>query len=499
MNNGIQTTDNMNRKVTKATAWSSVTEIAAKIVTPVVNIILARLLMPEAFGIVAVITMVISFAEVFTDAGFQKYIVQREFESEDKLNKCTTVAFWTNLSLAAVICLIIFFFRHGIATLVGSPDLGNVIALSSLLILVSSFSSIQMARYRRAFDFKTLFFVRTGGSLIPLVVTVPLALVLRDYRALLIGTFASYIFNAVVLTAKSKWKPSFYFDFKLLKEMFSFSIWSLFESVAIWLTSYVGVFIVGSHLSEHYLGIYRNSMSTVNSLISIITAAVTPVLFAALSRNQNNDGEFKRLYYQFQRLTAVIVMPMGVGMYLFSDLITYILLGEQWMEASGFIGLWSLTSSVVVVFSYFSSEVYRSKGEPKISLLSQVIHLAFLIPILSVCIGYGFEALYTARSLIRLQGVAVGIIIMQIRYKFKFTDVVKNILPMAVSTVIMGVAGYFLRGLNDGILWQFCSIAICVVIYFGILFTLFPKVRREIMGSEYVKNILSRFIRKRTK
>ena len=175
------------------------------------------------------------------------------------------------------------------------------------------------------------------------------------------------------------------------------------------------------------------------------------------------------------------------------------LLVYQWMEASVFIGLWSLTSSVVVVFSYFSSEVYCSKGEPKISLLSQVIHLAFLIPILSVCIGYGFEALYTARSLIRLQGVAVGIIIMQIRYKFKFTDVVKNILPMAVSTVIMGVAGYFLRGLNDGILWQFCSIAICVVIYFGILFTLFPKVRREIMGSEYVKNILSRFIRKRTK
>ena len=150
-------TENIQHKVRAATVWSSITEIASKFVTPVVNMILARLLLPEAFGIVAVVTMVISFAEVFTDAGFQKYIVQHEFEDDQKLNKCTTVAFWTNLSLAAVICGVIFFFRDGIATMVGSPDLGGVIAISSLLIVISGWRHIALEYRFKTTDINTNF------------------------------------------------------------------------------------------------------------------------------------------------------------------------------------------------------------------------------------------------------------------------------------------------------------------------------------------------------
>ena len=101
----------INKKVGKATMWSSITEVMAKLVTPFVNILLARLLLPEAFGIVTTITLVISFAEIFTDAGFQKYIIQHEFKDEDELNRSTNVAFWTNLSVSFLACLIIFIFR----------------------------------------------------------------------------------------------------------------------------------------------------------------------------------------------------------------------------------------------------------------------------------------------------------------------------------------------------------------------------------------------------
>ena len=171
------------------------TEIAAKLMSPIVNIILARLLVPEAFGIVATITMVISFEDIFTDAGFQKYIVQHEFADDEQLDRSTNVAFWTNLVFSSVICVVIYVFRHSIAALVGSPGLGNSISIASVLIMIAAFSSLQMARYKRAFDFKTLFFVRIGTALIPLLVTVPLAIVLRNYWALLIGTFASNLFS----------------------------------------------------------------------------------------------------------------------------------------------------------------------------------------------------------------------------------------------------------------------------------------------------------------
>ena len=92
----------MNKKVIRATKWSFVTEIIAKFIAPFVNMILARLLTPDAFGSVATITMVISFAEIFTDAGFQKYIVQHEFKDDDDFNLGVNVAFWSNFCLSLI-------------------------------------------------------------------------------------------------------------------------------------------------------------------------------------------------------------------------------------------------------------------------------------------------------------------------------------------------------------------------------------------------------------
>ncbi len=481
--------EQINQKVGKATGWSLITELATKLVSPIVNIVLARLLAPDAFGIVATITMVISFAEIFTDAGFQKFIVQREFEGEEELNKSTDVAFWTNLSLSILICIIIFSFRGSIAELVGSPGLGDSISIASLLIIIAAFSSIQMARYKRDMDFKTLFYVRIGTAIIPLVVTIPLALWLKNYWALLIGTLCTNLFSAVVLTWKSKWKPSFFFSFKLLKQMLSFSIWTLLASIATWATSNVGIFIVGTQLSEHYLGIYKTSMSTVNSYMAIITSSITPVLFSALSRYQNNNVEFRKTYFSFQNLASIIVIPMGIGIFVFRDFVTDILLGEQWVEAANFIGLWGLTSAFIIIISNFDSEVYRSKGRPEISFFGQLIHIAVMVPTLILTVGYGFEVLYVARSLVRVQGILTSLIIMHFMFGFKVHEILYNILPQTISAVIMGAAGWALLLVRTDWWWQIISVLICIVVYFAVLF-IFPSMRKAIFGLEPVRKVL---------
>ncbi len=490
--------ENINKKSGRAVAWSSITEILARLVLPIVNIFLARLLAPAAFGAVATITMVISFAEIFTDAGFQKYIVQHEFEDEDALNKSTNVAFWTNFVFSCLITLLIVIFRSTIARLVGSPELGNGIAIASLSIIMVAFSSIQMARFKRELDFKSLFFVRMGSSLIPLVVTIPLAFVLRDFWALVIGTLAVNLFNAVALTLRSKWKPKFFYKFSLFKEMFSFSAWTLLESIVIWLTVNIDIFILGNALDDYYLGIYKTSMTTVNSYMCLISAAILPVLFSTLSRYQNSEKEFKDTYYKFQKYTSILVLPMSVGMFLFSDLVVKILLGSQWMEASGFVGLWALMSGVTILFSNFSSEVYRSKGNPRLSTLAQILHIAFLIPAILIAKNYSFKALYVTRSLLRLQFVIVNLILIRLVYKLKISKTIADIFPAIVSTLVMSIIGYVLEKINSAIWWQIIAVLICIIVYFAVLF-MFPKTRREIFSLPFVKKFLKRSGKKEQK
>lgn len=479
-------------KIGKATAWSSFTEIALKLVSPIVNLALVRVLAPAAFGAVATITIIISFAEIFADAGFQKYIIQHEFESDDELDKSTNVAFWSNLAVSALIVGVIVAFRDQLAVLVGSPGLGLAIAVSSLNVFMVAFSSIQTARYKRDFDFKSLFAIRIGSAFIPLVVTVPAALIFKNYWALVIGTLASNLFVAVAITIKAAWKPGFYYSFALLKRMLSFSIWTLLESFSFWLTSSIGTFIVGNYLNEHYLGLYKTTMSTINAYMGIITAATTPVLFSALSRYQNDDVNFKKNYYLFQRYCAMLLFPMGVGIFLFRDLVTSILLGSQWMEASGFIGLWGFVSALSCVLSNYNGEVLRSKGKPKWSLVLQLQHLAFLVPTLIITAKMGFEALYVARSLIRFELMFAGLILIKVLFGFKFKDICKNLMPMTVSTLIMGAAGWGLKQISDHIVWQFAVIAICVVIYFLAIWFLFPKLRAEISDTKVFRKIFGR-------
>ena len=123
-----------NIKIRNATKWSAITELAAKLVTPVSSMVLARLLTPEVFGIVATLTMIISFAEIFTDAGFQKYIVQHEFTNDNCLLESTNVAFWSNLIMSITIWICIAFFCEPLASLVGNPGLGYVIAIACISI-----------------------------------------------------------------------------------------------------------------------------------------------------------------------------------------------------------------------------------------------------------------------------------------------------------------------------------------------------------------------------
>lgn len=128
--------------------------------------------------------------------------------------------------------------------------------------------------------------------------------------------------------------------------MFSFTVWSMVEAISIWLTNYVDGFIVDAMLSQYYLGLYKTSAASVGQIMGLIAAITMLILFSALSRLQNEGKEFQNLFFRFQKL----------------------------------VGLWALTSSITIVLSHYCSEVFLAKRKPKLSVLSQFIHIIILWP-----------------------------------------------------------------------------------------------------------------------
>ena len=466
----------MDTKVVAAAKWSLVTEVLAKLITPVTNIILAHILAPTAFGILATIMMVISFAEMLADAGFQKFLVQYEFESEDEKQKNVSVAFISNIVLAIVLWLVIIIWRDELAILVGNEGLGFPLAIMGAMLPLGAFSSIQMAMYRRSFNFKFLLSIRMITIITPLFISIPMALAGFDYWSLIAGLLAAHLFTAIALCVRQEKLISIYFSSTVFRKMFSFSAWSLAEAFSIWLTAWVDTFIISHFLDAYYLGLYKMPTAIVTTIMAIATSSMAPVLFSALSRHQHNQVEFEKTFLTFQRYMALFLVPLGVGMFVYQDFIVEILLGPQWKLAGIVLGSWALSSSLVTAISYLISEAFRAKGMPNVSFLAQMAHLFVLIPVIYVCVQYDFTTFVYARSIVRVQMIAVLLYLLAIYVGMNAWLVIRNIKSYIIASAVVGTGSYVLLHLHNSMIWTIFCICISLILYLVVLY-LFPTER----------------------
>ena len=466
----------MDTKVVAAAKWSLITEVLAKLITPVTNIILAHILAPTAFGILATIMMVISFAEMLADAGFQKFLVQYEFESEDEKQKTVSVAFISNIVFAILFWLIIIIWRDELAILVGNEGLGFPLAVMGAMLPLGAFSSIQMAMYRRSFNFKFLLSIRMITIITPLFISIPMALAGFDYWSLIAGLLAAHLFTAIALCVRQEKLISIYFSSTVFRKMFSFSAWSLAEAFSIWLTAWVDTFIISHFLDAYYLGLYKMPTAIVTTVMAIATSSMAPVLFSALSRHQHNQVEFEKTFLTFQRYMALFLVPLGVGMFVYQDFIVEILLGPQWKLAGIVLGSWALSSSLVTAISYLISEAFRAKGMPNISFLAQMAHLFVLIPVIYVCVQYDFTTFVYARSIVRVQMIAVLLYLLAIYVGMNAWLVIRNIKSYIIASAVVGTGSYVLLHLHNSMIWTIFCICISLILYLVVLY-LFPTER----------------------
>lgn len=457
---------NLGNRILVAAKWSVFSELLSKIILPVTSMILARIISPEAFGIVATVSMIFSFADMLTEAGFQKYLIHKNSSSQKDLFEYADAGFWTNLALSVLILFFVVMFRQSIAGFFGGAYLENAILVSFLQLPITSLTCIQYAILRRNFEYRSLFITKMVTVIVPLFVTIPLAMLGLGYWSIIIGNLASQFLSAIFLTRFSNWKPRFSFVYSRLMEMIHFCSYSTIEQILVWLTSWFDIFIIASSFSQYYIGIYKTSTLMVNSLMAIITGAVVPILFSALSRLQNEESRFRDLYLKSQKIASIFLIPLGAGIYLFRDLAVNIFLGERWIEASNVIGIWALTSSIVIVFSNLNSEVYRAKGKPAVSLTSQLIHLAFLVPACIIGSQYGFWAFVYIRSWMRVVLVIPSLMILSRFLEIGIIVILKNVLSAIVSTMIMSAICIFMVHINSGVLWDIITIVVCILIYF---------------------------------
>jgi PST family polysaccharide transporter len=200
----------------------------------------------------------------------------------------------------------------------------------------------------------------------------------------------------------------------------------------------------------------------------------------ALAKVRDDHVAMRELLLKLQKYAAVLILPVGFGVFLFSDLITEILLGPQWHEASPFIGLWALVDVVMIVFARFCSNIYPAIGRADIAVASQLLHVIVLIPAVYCAISYGFTALYWTRSLVRLEGMAVNMYFAWYLIRLSPWKMIQNVVPELIACLVMSAIACLLLSLNNSVaysmLWGFLSF----IVYLGVLY-LFPYEKKVLV------------------
>lgn len=451
----------LNATLNKAYKWSTFAEISSKVISPLTNMILARLLSPTAFGIVAIAYMVTSFAEIFTDSGFQKYLIQNEFDNESEKNNAINISFFVNFVLSIVLFFFIFLFRNTLASRLGNEEIGLVIVFAAIEIPLSSFFSIQTAILKRDFQYKKLFYARLIVAIVPFIVTIPLALLNLSFWAIIIGHLSGKIVLTIYLLKNTSWKPKLSLDFRNSRYMFKFIIVSTLAAIAVWFSAWLDSFFISQNYDGYSLGLYRQSILMVSAIFGIITSSINGVLFSALSRLQKDSIKFDIQFFSALEITAYIIFPLGTMLYVFRDISVLVIFGAGWSEASYIFGVWALTSILRIILVSTFSEYYRAKGYPILNFVIQIIDILVILMVSLFYIGNNLNTYTQLRSIMRFVVILPSILLAVFFFRIKFIKIVRAIIkPFVFSCVIFSLSSFLLHFKNNLVstfLWIFLS------------------------------------------
>jgi O-antigen/teichoic acid export membrane protein len=384
----------LTERTLSASKWSFLAELSSKAISPILFLVLARFLTPADFGIATMATMVITFSQVFWEAGLSKALIQRQ----EAIDEEADVVFWTNALLALGVYLLLFCLSPSLSNLFHEPRATAVLRVQGVQILILSLASVPNALLQRELNFRALFSTRLLQSLAPLLASVPLAISGLGYWALVAGSIASSIVQTVVLFQKSSWSPSFRYRYALAKEMFPFGLWVAGESLLAWLYIWIDSAIVGAKLSSLELGLYRTGDLLVSTLFGLALSPLVPVMFSTFSRLQSDKGKLNSAVMNSTILISLFSIPLGVGLFMTRHPFESALFPAGWKGLADIIGVFALLHGVTWV-NGAQIEAFRAAGKPDVNAKVMLAGIAYSIPVYLVFAESGLEVFIWARLL----------------------------------------------------------------------------------------------------
>ena len=319
--------------------WRFAERCGAQIVTFIVSIVLARILAPEEYGTIALVTVFTTILQVFVDSGLGTALIQKK--NADDLDFSSV--FYFNLFMCLVLYLAMFLAAPYIARFYDDISLIPIIRVISLTIVVSGVKGIQQAYVSRNMLFKRFFFSTIGGTLFSAVLGIIMAYAHFGVWALVAQQLSNPIIDTLILWVTVRWRPQLMFSWKRLTKLLSFGSKLLASSLLDTIYSNLRNLIIGKIYSSSDLAFYNQGDKFPKVIVTNINSSIDSVLLPSMSSVQDNHEKVKSMTRRAIKTSTYIMAPLMMGLAFCATPIVQLVLTDKWLPCVPFLQVFCIT------------------------------------------------------------------------------------------------------------------------------------------------------------
>ncbi|MCR5519293.1 MAG: lipopolysaccharide biosynthesis protein [Bacteroidales bacterium] len=449
------------RKTTDGLIWNTLQKLLSKGLQLVFSILIARILLPEDYGLIAIANLFIALSDVLIDSGFAKALIRQN----DKGEADYSTVFWFNLMASCTLYALLFAVAPLIAGYYEAEALTPIIRAISLSLIINAICGVQSLHMIVEMDFRSLAILETTAMAIGGIAGLLLAMHGAGVWALVAQTLVGCSLRTILIWIKGRWRPSRIFSGKILRSYFSFGSRLLLSEFANRLYGSIFTLTIGKRFSQAQLGYYGKADAFASTPSSIVSGPLSSVTFPAMAKIQDEKERMKESSVYMMGLTSLVVFPLFLGLAAVAEALVPALLTEKWngmIPLLQLLPLAYLLGALQVIPQNILMILGDSSSILRIQLISKGLGLALLFPLA----GISLEAV--CLDIVGVAALSFALTLLSVRRKagIRLREMLSSMLPSAlISLAMAGVVLLCVRAIPAHAAGMLAGIASGIISY----------------------------------
>lgn len=434
---------------TKGIFWSAVDKFAVQLGQFVVSILLARLLLPEDFGLIGMLAIFIALSQTFVESGLGTGLIQRQ--------DCTDIDFSTvfvfNLGVSSFFYLLLFLTAPFISTFFNQPQLTNLIRVLGLNLFIIAIAIIQRTKLTIALDFKSIAKSNVIGMVIGGIFGVFAARNGYGVWALVIQTLLGSMATSVSLWVFSNWSPSIAFSTTSFKSLFGYGSKLLIAGLYAQILNNVYTICLGKFYPAASSGYYTRAKSFADISAGTVVSVIQQATFPVLSSVQFDKEKLVSIYCRLIRMSAFFIIPLMTLIALLAKPIVILLLTEKWVALIPLLQ-WMVFARIFFPMSALNMNLLNAVGRSDLFLKVDLSKLPLTILAMVITIPFGVKTMIIGHVITSALAFLINAYLPGKLYGYGSIQQLKDMLPFFVATIGMSITVFLVTSFIDNLFLQ---------------------------------------------